>query len=76
MRSSEIGLKPTTKVIQADWPWQANRLMNDSRSEWHNVRGRRSEAVLFGDCHVELYKFPDDLGTHMYDLPNRNYLFW
>jgi prepilin-type N-terminal cleavage/methylation domain-containing protein len=76
IKSSEISLKPTTKIIQADWPWQANRVVSDPRSEWHNVRGRRSEAVLFGDGHVEFFRFPDDLGAHMNDLPDRNYLFW
>ncbi len=76
IKGSEIQLKPSSKFIQADWPWQANRLIDDSRSEWHNARGRRSEAVLFGDCHVEFYKFPDDLGAHMSAKPDRNYLFW
>ena len=76
IKGAEIALKPTTKLIQADWPWQANRLISDPRSEWHNVRGRRAEAALFGDNHVEFYKFPDDLGSHMADLPDRNYIFW
>jgi prepilin-type N-terminal cleavage/methylation domain-containing protein len=76
IKASEVGLKPTTKLIQADWPWQVNRMISDSHSEWHNVRGRRSEAALFGDSHVEFYKFPDDLSAHVYDQPDRNYLFW
>ncbi len=76
IKASEIALKPATKIIQADWPWQANRVMNDPHSEWHNTRDRRSEAVLFGDNHVVFFKFPTDLELHMNDIPDRNYLFW
>jgi prepilin-type N-terminal cleavage/methylation domain-containing protein len=76
IKESEIARKPSTKFIQADWPWQANRVMNDSHSQWHNVRGHRSEAVLFGDGHVIFYKFPDDLGQHMDSPPDVNYIFW
>jgi len=76
IKASEIARKPATKLIQADWPWHANRIITDPRSEWHNVRGKRSEAVLFGDVHVEFYKFPDDLGSHMNDKPDPGYLFW
>ncbi len=76
IKASEIARKPSNKLIQADWPWHANRIITDSRSEWHNVRGKRSEAVLFGDVHVEFYKFPADLGNHMGDLPDPNYQFW
>jgi hypothetical protein len=76
IKGAEIALKPATKLIQADWPWQANRLLTDAQSEWHAARGRRSEAALFGDNHVEFYRFPADLGAHMGDLPDRNYLFW
>jgi hypothetical protein len=76
IKAGEISRKPSNKLIQADWPWHANRVMSDPRSEWHNVRGKRSEAVLFGDIHVEFYKFPDDLGNHPNDVPNPEYLFW
>jgi prepilin-type N-terminal cleavage/methylation domain-containing protein len=76
IKGSEIAQRPATKIIQADWPWHANRVITDPRSEWHNVRGKRSEAVLFGDIHVEFYKFPADLASHINDVPDPNYLFW
>jgi prepilin-type N-terminal cleavage/methylation domain-containing protein len=76
IKASEIARKPSNKLIQADWPWHANRVITDPRSEWHNVRGKRSEAVLFGDVHVEFYKFPADLGNHAGDVPDPNYFFW
>jgi prepilin-type N-terminal cleavage/methylation domain-containing protein len=74
--SSTIGRKPSTKILQGDWPWHANRVITDSRSEWHNTRGKRSEAMLFGDNHVEFYKFPADLADHLGDAPDPNYLWW
>ena len=74
--SSTIARKPSTKIIQGDWPWHANRIISDPRSEWHNIRGKRSEAMLFGDNHVEFYKFPADLSDHLGDPPDPNYLFW
>ena len=76
IKGSVIARKPNTKLIQADWPWHANRSIVDPRSEWHNVRGKRSESVLFGDSHVEFYKFPPDLESHLSDPPDVNYLFW
>ena len=76
IKASEIARKPSTKIIQADWPWHANRVLSDPRSQWHNVRGKRSEAVLFGDVHIEFYLFPADLGNHISDKPDLNYLFW
>jgi prepilin-type N-terminal cleavage/methylation domain-containing protein len=76
IRMSDIARKPTNKIIQADWPWHANRVISDPRSEWHNVRNKRAEAVLFGDTHVEFYKFPDDLANYINTTPDPNYLFW
>jgi len=73
---STIGKKPSTKIIQGDWPWHANRVISDPRSEWHNIRGKRSEAMLFGDGHVSFFKFPDDLAQHLGDAPDPNYLWW
>jgi hypothetical protein len=76
LKGSQVARRPTNKVIQGDWPWHANRTMTDARSEWHNVRGKRHEAMLFGDNHVEFYKFPADLDQNIGTLPDSNYLFW
>ena len=32
--------------------------------------------MLFGDSHVEFFKFPTDLENHMSDPPDANYVFW
>jgi prepilin-type N-terminal cleavage/methylation domain-containing protein len=76
IKGGEIARRPSTKIIQGDWPWHANRIISDPRSDWHNVHGRRSEAMLFGDAHVEFYKFPDDLAANENTAPDANYQFW
>jgi prepilin-type N-terminal cleavage/methylation domain-containing protein len=73
---SDIARRPSTKIIQGDWPWHANRSITETASVWHNFRGKRLEAMLFGDSHVQFFKFPDDLANHMGDTPDPNYLFW
>ena len=76
IKGSVVGQKPSSKFIQADWPWQANRDVNDLRAVWHNPRGKRTEVTLFGDYHVEFYKFPDDLLANASTPADPNYLFW
>jgi prepilin-type N-terminal cleavage/methylation domain-containing protein len=76
IKGSEINRKPSTKIILGDWPWHANRVLSSPRSEWHNVRGKRMEAMLFGDTHVQFFRFPADIESHMGDAPNINYLWW
>ncbi|HWQ90705.1 MAG TPA: prepilin-type N-terminal cleavage/methylation domain-containing protein [Clostridia bacterium] len=76
MKYTEIARKPATKIIQGDWPWHANRVITDARSEWHNVRGRRAEAMLFGDTHVEFFKFPPDAQVSNGAPPDPNYFYW
>lgn len=73
---SEIAQAPTTKIIQGDWPWHGNRVITDPHSVWHNVLGKRTEAMLFGDSHVEFYRFPADLANQEGTAPDPRYLFW
>ncbi len=76
IKGADIALKPSTKIIQGDWPWHANRVMTDPRGVWHNVRGKRAEAMLFGDSHVEFYKFPASLDNQTTVAADINYLWW
>ena len=76
MTGSAVGRSPANKIIRGDWPWQANRVITDSRSEWHNFRGKRMEVMLFGDGHAAYYRFPADMLQHAYDPPDPNYLWW
>ena len=60
-RLSEFDKGPVNKLIIADWPWHSNRDLNDKRSWWHNVRGKRLENVLFADGHVLFTRIPTNL---------------
>ncbi|MFM7103555.1 MAG: type II secretion system protein [Verrucomicrobiota bacterium] len=63
MKSSEIALSPVNKIIQGDWIWHPNRGWTETKSLWHNYRGKSLAAILFGDLHVEGYKFPTKRDT-------------
>ncbi len=58
MKGAEIGLSAANKIIQGDWIWHPNRGWSDTKSLWHNYKGKSLVSVLFGDLHVEAYKFP------------------
>ena len=77
IKTTEIALGPTHKIIQGDWPWHANRGNIDKRSIWHNYKGRSRFNMLFGDGHVEFYLFPDKLKDWTFDpIPARDWLWW
>jgi len=59
MKTSDIAVRPSNKILQGDWPWHANRGNTDRRSIWHNYKGKSRYNMLFGDGHVEFYQFPD-----------------
>ncbi len=73
IRVSRVNMRPSTKVILGDWVWQGNRDPSHPSSVWHNNKGKRNEAMLFGDGHTEFYKFPDPLSAN---APDPNYLYW
>ncbi|MDR3457538.1 MAG: type II secretion system protein [Verrucomicrobiae bacterium] len=76
LKLAAISQKPSSKIVQGDWCWQGNRDPNQTAAVWHNNKGKPGEAVLFGDTHVEFYKFPDDLAQNATTSPDSNYLFW
>jgi prepilin-type N-terminal cleavage/methylation domain-containing protein/prepilin-type processing-associated H-X9-DG protein len=77
VKTSEIALGPSHKVVQGDWPWHANRGNVDKKSIWHNYKGRSRFNMLFGDGHVEFYSFPNELANWTFDpKPDRNWKWW
>ena len=79
MKSSEIALGPTHKIIQGDWPWHANRGNTAVKSIWHNYKGKSRFNMLFGDGHVEFYKFPEPavMERWIFDpKPNVSWTWW
>jgi len=57
IKATEVNMKPTTKIIQGDWIWHANRDVTKARHIWHNYKGKNRMQMLFGDTHVEFYQF-------------------
>ena len=75
-KATEFAVRPATKLIQADWPWHANRSTSDKRTIWHNYKGKRYEDVLFADGHVEFYRFPKEMDNWISTPPDMNFTFW
>lgn len=73
---SDFAIRPSTKILQGDWPWHANRSTVDTRTIWHNYKGKRYENMLFADGHVEFFRFPKEMDNWGGDLPNPNFTFW
>lgn len=76
IKESRVALRPTTKIIQGDWPWHANRNINAKRSVWHNFKGQRFENMLFGDGHVENFRFPKEMEQWGGTPPNMDFKWW
>jgi prepilin-type N-terminal cleavage/methylation domain-containing protein len=76
IKDSEVADRPSTKIIQGDWPWHANRSVVDNRSVWHNYKGKRYENMLFGDGHVENYRFPKEMDNWIGMAPDKNFNWW
>jgi len=78
IKGSTVGLKAVTKLILSDWPWFADRSINDADSAWHNVRGQPVFPTLFGDTHVQNFRFPNNLTMEGMDgmAPDMNYAWW
>ena len=75
IKMTVVGLHPVNKLIQGDWNWQYNRSDSVAPAIWHNYSGQRREVILFGDSHVEFFKFPDD-PTFATSTPNPGFLYW
>ena len=58
MKTGDISVAPTTKIIQGDWIWHPNRGNTDVRSVWHNDKGKSYTVMLWGDNHVSAFSVP------------------
>jgi prepilin-type N-terminal cleavage/methylation domain-containing protein len=63
IRLSLVGTSPANKIISGDHNWHGNRPAENPRNMWHNYKGQRRNNVLFGDHHVEFFKFPREIQT-------------
>ena len=78
IKQSEVSLRPSTKIIQGDWIWHANRDVNNPRHIWHNYKGKNRVVMLFGDTHAEFYKFltTKEMDKLAGDKPDRDWKWW
>jgi prepilin-type N-terminal cleavage/methylation domain-containing protein len=78
IKATEVGLRPSNKIIQGDWIWHANRDVTQTRGIWHNYKGKSRMEMLFGDTHVEFFRFPPsaEMMTLANDKPNMDYRWW
>ena len=66
IKGSRIARKPSSKILLGDWVWDPNRPLNDIQTAWHNDRGKPHYPMLYGDGHVQHFKFP---ATNFYTMP-------
>jgi prepilin-type N-terminal cleavage/methylation domain-containing protein len=63
LKTTALAKKPSSKIMLGDWPWDGFRDPNDPKSVWHNYKGQPHFAMLWGDGHVENFKFPSTFAT-------------
>ena len=77
IKTSEIARSPSNKVIQGDWNWHPNRTNTDIKHLWHNVRGQFRNNILFGDGHVEFFRFPEEAPNWIWNPgPDPDFDWW
>jgi prepilin-type N-terminal cleavage/methylation domain-containing protein len=58
LKSSDVARSAANKIFQGDWIWHPNRGWDNTKSIWHNYRGKSLVIMAFGDGHSTAYKFP------------------
>jgi prepilin-type N-terminal cleavage/methylation domain-containing protein len=77
MKTTGMTGNVTTKILQGDWVWQANRLNTDPKSVWHNYRGQSLSVMLFADGHGTVYHFPAEMYHWEFSpIPDPAFLWW
>ena len=78
MKTSEISVSPSNKLIQGDWPVWADRDKKDPWSQWHAYKNQYKFNVIFGDSHTELFRFPPETANWNYSgpAPDPKFTWW
>ena len=63
IKSSEVARRPVTKIIQGDWIWENAGFDPSKNPPWHSYKSQRRYMMLFGDNHVEFFRFPLNIAT-------------
>lgn len=76
IKGKTIARRPASKLILGEWPWFGDRDINDPRSVWHNDKGKPIFPALFGDGHVENFKFPSNRQALDGQPPDIDFAWW
>jgi prepilin-type N-terminal cleavage/methylation domain-containing protein len=79
MKTAEVAISPSNKIFMGDWAFWNGRDKNDPMSQWHNAKGQYKFDVLWGDGHVEFFRFPPQAVDWGYDaggVPNPTNKWW
>lgn len=77
IKQSVIAKSPSNKLMQGDWNWQGWHSTVDLNGVWHNFKNQRRFVILFGDNHIEFYKFPDEMANWEWSpAPDPGFLWW
>jgi prepilin-type N-terminal cleavage/methylation domain-containing protein/prepilin-type processing-associated H-X9-DG protein len=78
MKTSDVARSPVNKYFTGDWPVWPDRDKNHPWSAWHNSRGQYRFNVLFGDSHVQFFRFPKEATQWNYTgpAPDPSFTWW
>ncbi|MBM3829413.1 MAG: type II secretion system protein [Verrucomicrobia bacterium] len=68
--------QPANKFVLADWIWHKDRGVTVKKNQWHNYSAEKRTVTLFGDGHVEFFRFPDAWFTWTTQPPDPANGFW
>ncbi len=66
IKTSAIAKKPSNKIVLGDWVWDPNRPLADDQTAWHSAKGKPQYPMLWGDAHVQNFRFPT---TNFFTMP-------
>ena len=78
IRTSDIAVRPSTKIIQGDWTWHPSRGLSDPKSVWHNYKGKSLVIMAYADGHAQSFNFPTKPVTDAFWFyaPSPYYEWW
>jgi prepilin-type N-terminal cleavage/methylation domain-containing protein len=76
IKGSRVAVSAATKIFLSDWPWFGDREINDPKSSWHNDRGKPVFPTLFGDSHVQNFRFPPNYKNLDGQASDVNFQWW
>lgn len=77
IKTSEIARSPVNKIIQGDWNWHPNRTHEELQYLWHNNMGQYRNNILFGDGHVDFFRFPEEAPNWIWSpAPDPEWQWW